>query len=667
MNPEQIIYQVALPVPLRRIFDYLPPVEIGSILIERGMRVKVPFGRQEKVGIVMGHRNHTDIPSEQLKVITGVCDAYPLFPENLCTFIEKTAQYYHHPIGEVAFTGLPIALRQGKTCEKFVHIDPKPIEINTALTLNHDQQLAVDAILNNKNQFQPFLLEGITGSGKTEVYLQIAAQILKDNKQVLILVPEISLTPQTQERFIARFNDAVICYHSKMTPAQRFKAWLKVRHGQANIVVGTRSALFLPFIALGLIVIDEEHDPSFKQQEGFRFSARDMAVFRAKMNNCPIVLGSATPAFESLYNVKMGKYQWLNLPKRATATTLPDITQLDVRHKKMDGGLSSPLLQSIEQHLAKKGQVLLFINRRGFAPTFMCYSCGWIAQCKRCDARLTYHHQSHTLQCHHCLHRRPEPKECPECKANELHPVGQGTERIENVLQDHFPEVAIARIDSDATRKKGSLEQLLKSAENNEVQILIGTQILAKGHHFPHLTLVAIVDLDGGLFSVDFRSIERMAQLVIQVAGRAGRVHQAGNVIIQTHHPENPLLHQILQQDYHQLAQSLLVERERCQLPPFSHMALIRAHAASPTLPQAFLNEIQLALRSTRTAGISILGPVPAPMLKRQGNYRYQLLIQGTARKPLHQLLSHTTTLLEKSKLGKRVRWSLDVDPIEMF
>jgi len=664
MTAEKIIYQVALPVPLRRLFDYLPPAQAS--LLQRGTRVTVPFGRRTLIGIIMGHSHQSDFPEDQLKTISAVCENHPLFPENLCNFIEKTAQYYHHPIGEVAFSGVPAPIRLGKPCEILESPSSSTIHPEKHL-LNDDQQAAVTAILQKKNTFQPFLLEGVTGSGKTEVYLQVAEQILSQKQQVLILVPEISLTPQTQARFVARFGKNVVHYHSRMTPKARFITWQKVLQQQANIVIGTRSAIFLPFLDLGLIIIDEEHDPSFKQQEGFRYSARDIAVLRAKMLNCPIVLGSATPAFESLFNAQIGKYQKLNLHKRATNAPLPEVTLLDVRHNKLEAGISNALLKTIETHLASGGQALLFINRRGYAPTLMCYECGWMAECKRCDSRLTYHHKKQVLVCHHCLHQRQLPIECPDCKARELHPIGQGTERLESFLEAHFPDISIARIDSDVSRKKGQLEDFLTRAQNKEAQLLIGTQILAKGHHFPHLTLVAIIDADGGLFSVDFRAVERMAQLIIQVAGRAGRVHHAGKVVIQTFHPDHPLLKHILHQDYPQLANELLIERQRCHLPPYSHLALIRAQGTQPNLPSALLQEVQNALARFKSEGVSILGPVPAPMLKRQGQYRYQLLIQAKERKPLHQILNYSTHILENSKLSKRVRWSLDVDPIEMF
>lgn len=664
---DKLIYKIALPVPLQRLFDYLPPLEETSCPLARGTRVRVPFGRQERIGIIFDHATDTSLSMHQLKPILSVCDPFPLFPENLCDFIVKASRYYHHAIGEVAFTGLPPSLRQGKPLKpiKNDNLPPSPI-ISHALALNTDQQFAVDAILNQTHQFQPFLLEGITGSGKTEVYLQAAAEILKTQKQILVLIPEISLTPQTLERFQARFNTTVCAYHSRITASERTRVWRRVRANEPIIVVGTRSAVFLPFTKIGLIVIDEEHDPSFKQQDGFRYSARDLAVLRAQQSSCPIVLGSATPAFETLSNVISEKYKKLSLPHRATSSTLPQMRLIDVRHKKLEHGLSSQLIARIKYHLEHQGQVLLFINRRGYSPTLMCYDCGWIAECTRCDARLTYHHKRKLLVCHHCLHQRKVPSHCSTCGASALHPVGQGTERIEQTLTEIFPDLKIARIDSDATRQKGSLDTLLNLAEKNEARLLIGTQMLAKGHHFPHLSLVGIVDADGGLFSTDFRAIEKMAQLIIQVAGRAGRVHQAGEVMIQTFHPDHPLLQQLLKQDYAELAHHLLEERRECQLPPFSHWALLRAESLHGEYSEKFLENLRQQL-APKNALVKILGPIPAPMPKRQGHYRFQLLLQSQDRKSLHDVLSYSTDLLEENKFSKKVRWSLDVDPIEIF
>lgn len=665
MNRPAVVYQIALPIPRRRLFDYLPP-ENAIAPLDLGHRVWVPFGKQKRMGIVLAKTDRSELPIEQLKPIDSVCDETPLFPPSLCDFIKKIAHYYHYPIGEVAFTGWPTLLRKGKVPTHTAHTFSPAADPERSLVLNTAQQSAIDAILSDQKKFQPFLLEGITGSGKTEVYLQVARQIFASHKQILVLIPEISLTSQTVERFVARFSEHVFAYHSRISPTQRAAIWMKVRSQTPVVIIGTRSAIFLPFDNLGLILVDEEHDPSFKQQEGLRYSARDAAVLRAQASSCPVVLGSATPAFETLFNVASEKYKALSLPYRATHTALPRMLLYDIRHKKLDGGLSSQLLAHVKSHLAQNGQVLFFINRRGFSPVLMCYDCGWLAMCHRCDAKLTYHQNQQQLICHHCLYQHPCPSHCPACQAHALHPVGQGTERIEQTLATHFPTFPIVRLDSDVTRQKGMLTERLQLAESNTARLVIGTQILAKGHHFPHLSLVCIVDADAGLFSTDFRAIEKMAQLIIQVGGRAGRVHAAGEVIIQTLHPEHPLLQKMLVQNYSQLATELLQERQRCKLPPFSHWALLRAEARSSELPLQLLHDLQQHFQQYDSL-VSLLGPLPAPMHRRQGRYRYQLLIQSNDRRSLHRLLSHSADLLERHPLSKKVRWSLDVDPIEML
>lgn len=666
MNTPYIV-KVALPVPLRKLFDYLVVPDKFSVPICPGMRVKVPFGKQMKIGLVLKTSQTSELSFSQLKQVESLCEETPLFPESLCEFIEKTAEYYHHPIGEVAFTSVPIAIREGKPCDKEDLESKVRKKAEEPLILNEAQQHAWQKICDAKDTFNCFLLEGVTGSGKTEVYLQAAAKIIENKKQVLILIPEISLTPQTVLRFQNRFSEGVLCFHSRMTPLQRKKTWLKVRYQQASIIIGTRSALFLPFVNLGLIVIDEEHDPSFKQQEGFRYSARDSAVWRAKLANCPIILGSATPAFETLVNAKKGKYQTLPLPKRATDVARPTVTLLDVRHKKLKGGLSHALLHEIKHQLESHGQILLFINRRGYAPTYMCLECHWLVECAHCDARLTYHHPENVLICHHCLFKMSPPQKCAQCASDQLHTIGLGTQKIEETLRAHFTDAKIARIDSDITRKKGQLEAILEQAHQREIDILIGTQILAKGHHFPQLSLVAIVDADGGLFSADFRALERMAQLIIQVAGRAGRVLNTGKVFLQTCHPEHPLLKHILKQNYREFAQEILEVREKCQLPPFSHFALIRTEGKSPHLPERILQELNEAVSQQAIKSVNVLGPVPAPMLKRQREFRFQLLLQSTLRKPLHDVIDYCVSFLQNTKLAKKVKWSLDVDPQEMM
>lgn len=667
MTRGQQILKVALATPLRKLFDYLAVQDPTARSPAIGSRVLVPFGKRTLVGIVMEISNISSYPIEKLKSIVSILDEVPLFPEDLCDFFTKAARYYHHPIGEVVFSGLPQSLKQNKPLPDIP--SPKKNLITASdLTLNAAQATAVDEILKDAEKFQPFLLQGITGSGKTEVYLTVTEYLLKFGKQILVMVPEISLTPQTLDRFQKRFGPQVKMFHSQMTPAKRRDVFLEVSAQQVSVVIGTRSALFLPFKSLGLIIIDEEHDLSFKQQEGFRYSARDLAVLRAKLTQIPILLGSATPSFESLYNAEVGKYKRLILPERATNSTLPALELIDVRHKKLTGGLSAHLINEIKKTLEQKKQVLLFVNRRGYAPVYMCYDCGWLADCPRCEKRLTYHLSKKQLICHHCDHPFPVPKICPDCQHTELNTLGQGTEKVEEVLQQQFPAANLVRIDSDTTRKKGQLKALLSQAEKNEAQLLIGTQMLAKGHHFPNLTLVAVLDGDGGLFSADFRAQERMAQLLIQVSGRAGRVHHAGRVLIQTFHPHHPFMQQLLAQDYDHLTEQLLAERKNAHLPPFSHMALIRANHTEPTLPERFLQETGAHLSHTFShTKIKIRGPIPSPFPKKQGRYHFQLLLQSDNRAALHQALGYSANYLENAKIGKKLRWSLDVDPVEMI
>lgn len=669
MNSQKTsIIRVAINTPLRKTFDYLPSKEPDCKEIQPGVRVKVPFGKRSLVGIVLSITDQTDIDIAKLKHIEEVLDDTPIFQQNLCDFFLKAAQYYHHPIGEVVFSGLPSTIRQGKQPPKKLNRMENHKNESCDVELNTEQQNAINLIIDSLDTYHCFLLEGITGSGKTQVYLESVSKVIHSQKQALILVPEISLTPQTISRFQKRFGGHVVCFHSQMTPAQRRDVFYQVKEKIASIVIGTRSSLFLPFDALGLIIVDEEHDPSFKQQEGFRYSARDLSVLRAKMLNIPIVLGSATPSFETLYNANNDKYSRLILTKRATESTLPSIELLDVRHNKLNGGLSSQLLEKIKTTLENKKQVLLFINKRGYAPVFMCYDCGWFATCQRCDTRMTLHLSKNQLSCHHCDKRVNIPSMCPECTSENINTVGQGTEKIEHVLTQKFPDHTIVRVDKDTTTKKGNLSSFLSQAQNSEADILIGTQILAKGHHFPNLQLVAIIDADGGLFSIDFRAQERMAQLLIQVSGRAGRDQQQGHVVIQTFHPTHPFMQQIVKQNYRALAESLLDERLGALLPPFSHMALLRASHTKPDEPIQFLESSNHFLKAQlEDSTLQIKGPISSPMPKRQGRYHYQLMIQAKERALLHKVLSKLTHFIEYNKSAKKVRWSLDVDPIEMI
>ena len=541
-----------------------------------------------------------------------------------------------------------------------------PTPALTPPALNPAQAEAVAAVCNTLDGFHAFLLDGVTGSGKTEVYLRIVEAVLAQGRQALVLVPEIGLTPQLLARFQARLAGPLAVLHSGLGDRERLNAWLLAQDGKAPVVIGTRSAIFAPLKAPGVIIVDEEHDLSFKQQDGFRYNARDLAVVRAHQAGIPIVLGSATPSLESLYNVRRGRYQRLRLPERVGNAVEPPIELLDVRRQSLEEGLSAPLLARMRAHLAQDGQVLIFRNRRGFAPTLICHECGWLSQCNRCDARLTLHMRCQRLICHHCGAERPIEVACPDCGSIDLRALGHGTERLEQVLEREFPGVGIARIDRDSTRRKGSLQTLLGEIHTGKRRILIGTQMLAKGHHFPAVTLVGIVDGDQGLFGADFRAGERMAQLILQVAGRAGRAERPGVVVIQTHHPNHPLLQTLVSQGYAAFAAAALGERRETGLPPFACQALLRAEAPAPEPPHTFLQEA-LALGKDLAQGVELLGPVPAPMERRAGRYRAQLLAQTQQRQTLHGFLDDWVERLITLKSARRVRWSLDVDPLDLL
>jgi primosomal protein N' (replication factor Y) len=537
----------------------------------------------------------------------------------------------------------------------------------SAHILNPAQQQAVDAILARYGQFAPFLLEGVTGSGKTEVYLTLVETALAQQQQALVLVPEIGLTPQLIDRFRQRFAVPLAVLHSGLSDRERLNAWQLARSGTAPVIIGTRSAIFTPLLRPGLIVVDEEHDASLKQQDGFRYSARDLAIWRARRLDIPVVLGTATPSLESLLNVEQDRYQRLDLPERTGVARPPTFKLIDVREQRLDDGLSAALLQHMHTHLDAGGQVLLFLNRRGFAPTLMCYSCDWVAECRRCDARLTWHQHDNRLHCHHCGSQRPVDKVCPSCQGTDLHPVGQGTERVEQALAEHFPDIDHIRIDRDTTRRKGELDRLLEQATSGASRLLLGTQMLAKGHHFPNVTLVGILDADHGLFSTDFRASERMAQLIVQVAGRAGRHERPGEVLIQTCHPQHPLLQLLITEGYPAFARAALAERRSAQMPPITSLALLRAEAASANTAMGFLAFVQQRIHASGLPGVEVWGPVPATMERRAGRFRAQLLLQSQQRGALQRLLSTLVRQLELSKEARQVRWSVDVDPVDTY
>jgi primosomal protein N' (replication factor Y) len=532
--------------------------------------------------------------------------------------------------------------------------------------LTPEQQTAVAAIEAARGRFAPFVLHGVTGSGKTEVYLRAIAEVVTRGEQALVLVPEISLTPQLVSRFAARFPGPLAVLHSGLTDTDRLLAWRAAREGTAPVVIGTRSAVFAPLARPGLIVVDEEHDPSYKQQEGFRYSARDLALARAQRHGIPVVLGSATPSLESLERVRAGRAQLLDLPNRTAGAKPPSLHLVDLRAHAETQGVATPTVLAIHRHLEAGGQVLVYLNRRGYAPTLFCPGCGWVAPCPRCDARLTVHQREHSLDCHHCGTHRPIPELCPDC-GTAVKPVGQGTERIEETLSTLFPGFTLARIDRDAMRKRGSLEDTLQRVHSGEVRLLVGTQMLTKGHHFPLVTLVVVLNADQGLFGTDFRAAERLAQTIVQVSGRAGRAERPGEVLIQTEYPEHPLLQQLVSGGYDAFAAAALVEREQACWPPFARVAVLRAEAPGREAPVAFLDYAKTLAESCGVTGVEILGPAAAPMERRAGHYRAQLMLHAASHSPLQRLLARWVPLLEDAPGARKVRWALDVDPLGLF
>lgn len=731
-----LVLRVGLAAPLWQLFDYLPPVDIQPSQLQPGMRLLVPFGRSERCAVLVELSDTSDVPPARLKAASVLLDQTPLMPAAHMDYLSWTADYYHHPLGEVIMAALPVRLRKGKRprslkqqgwqlTEAARQLDMatlsraprqravleyllahagrasktalweslgdvaqmlrslqqkqlltgceiQSLEVAREVTdspheLLPEQQSAVDEVAGQLTAFSVYLLDGITGSGKTEVYLQLSRLVLDQGRNVLLLVPEISLTPQLVSRFQNRFPETLVLLHSGRNATEREQAWLQAAAGEARLIIGTRSAVLVPVPRLGLVMVDEEHDLSYKQQEGFRYSARDLAIVRAQRADCPVLLGSATPSLESLQHAMSGKYAHLLLRQRAGGAQPPRVELVDVGDQHLQGGLSPVLRQALTQTLSDGRQAMVFLNRRGFAPVVTCYSCGWLSDCPRCDARQTLHAAFHLLWCHHCGYQKRMPKTCPDCASPELHPLGQGTEQLEQVLQQQFPDYPLVRIDRDATRRKGSLQQLLKQARDGQASLLIGTQMLAKGHHFPGVSLVGMLDVDGGLFGADFRAAERMAQLLVQVSGRAGRGEHPGQVLIQTRFPEHPLLQILVRQGYAAFAKMALVERQEAGLPPFTHQALIRSHAGNPEDPERFLMDVAQQIQAAAESNLAVWGPVPAPMQRRAGKYHAHLLLQSPQRPVLQACLSTLIPCLNKLKSASKVRWSVDVDPMDLY
>lgn len=674
MEHSTTILRIAIPAPLYRLYDYLPPEDLNPSELALGIRIKVPFGKREVIGILVEINDNSQLKPDQLKRVNEIIDHDSLFSKSVFSLLRWASDYYHYPLGEVFATALPKILRQGKSIisnrknkQKEIAITEHLSNAKLKIELNQSQQNAINQVLAMLEKFSIFLLDGVTGSGKTEVYLQIIKKVIESGNQAIVLVPEIGLTPQIIERFQARFPDIATVLHSGLTDRERSTVWHKAQQGQVKIIIGTRSAIFVPLKNPGIIIIDEEHDPSFKQQEGFRYSARDLAIVRGRLENIPIVLGSATPSFESISNVQLNKYTYLQLPERVGIATPPSFRLLDLRNKTLDNGLSSELITIMKQHLESKGQILLFLNRRGFAPLLICHACGWIAACRHCDAKMTLHQNPPLLVCHHCTTQQRIDQQCPKCQNQQLLPVGIGTQRLEETLHKYFSDIGIVRIDRDSTRFKGSLQNFLQTIHQGENKILIGTQMLAKGHHFPNVTLVAILNADNGLYSADFRATEKIAQLLIQVAGRAGREEKVGEVIIQTHNPDHPLLKSLLEQGYANFARSALQERKLANLPPYTHFALLRAEAGVKTYPLNFLTNVANIAKKIPQHSVEILGPIPSLMERKKGHFRAQLLLQSPQRTMLHQLINSLLQQIESLPLIRRVRWTLDIDPLEVL
>jgi primosomal protein N' (replication factor Y) len=739
---EPTVLRVAIDMPRVALFDYLPPAGSSAAEVPLGARVRVPMGSGERVGVVVGYASQAAVGAGRLKAVSDLIDQTALFDDVLLRLLHWTAQYYHHPLGEVIAAAMPKALRDGRPalarreCWRVCDADPAALEraleslrrapqqrsllallaartegraaVEIAAALPHwrsaartlegrglierfelealdeavpapprpqlagmepppelspAQRSAVAAIDAAAGSFAAFVLRGATGSGKSEVYLQCAARTLARGQSALVLVPEIALTPQLVERFRQRLPAPIAVLHSGLTEAERLGAWRQAHSGHARIVLGTRSAVFAPVPRLGLIVVDEEHDGSYKQQEsGCRYSARDLCVARADQARIPVVLGSATPAFETLHNLERGRYRELTLPRREDQPEAPRLALVDLRAHAVSQGLATPVVEALRRHLGAGAQVLVFINRRGYAPTLLCTACGWIAPCRQCDARLTVHRAAAQLRCHHCGAIEALPQRCQRCGFT-VKPVGQGTERVEETLQQLFPGETLIRLDRDTATGPAELEARMHSVRSGQARILVGTQIVTKGHHFPGIALAVVLNADQGLFSTDFRAAERLAQTIVQVAGRAGREHGRGEVLIQTEYPDHPLLQSLLAGGYEGFAGAALGERAAAQWPPYGRLAVLRASSVTAAAALDFLSAARAV--APEVAGVRLLGPVAAAMARRAGRHYAQLLLDSRERAPLHRLLDQWLPLVAELPQARRVRFAIDVDPLD--
>ncbi len=653
-------YDIAVGLPLRQCFTYK-----SKEVIKKGKRVIVPFGSKSIIGIVV-KKIAKPKSLKGLKEIISIADENSCFNGSIFEAITWASDYYHHPIGEVFFSFMPTLLR--KQNDKIIidlddNTEYKLNEEDKKLKLTKEQNINLSK-LNKVEKFSPSLIYGVTGSGKTEIYLQLAEKFILQNKSILILVPEINLIPQLEKRFKDRFNGDIGVYHSRQTPNQRLKIWLRSKFGGIRIVIGTRSSVLMPLKNLGAIIIDEEHDQSYKQAEGFKFSGRDLAIKRAQIENIPVFLGSATPSLQTLKLVKEKKFKKFDLLRRVDGKKPPKLIPLDISESPLLGGIAIQTMSIIEAAINKGEQVLIFLNRRGFAPLYECDNCGWVAKCSSCESNLVFHKSKNRLICHKCESVYGVNKTCPDCHSNEINTLGTGTERVEEVLRSTFKKVPIIRMDYDSTRLKGSIEAIYEKANTSKEAILVGTQMLSKGHDFPKVTLCVILNADGGLLSPEINAIEKISQQLIQVSGRAGRNNNLAKVIIQTRYPNDENLKQIKTGDYRLVSEQCLKTNKALNMPPYSTVAILRATSPSPESCYKFLDKANNLLNDKKN--IYVIGPLPSIPLKVKGNTRNHLIIKSDTRTYLNRVLNYLTYEIQTWPETKKVKWSYDIDPYDM-
>ena len=653
-------YDIAVGLPLRQCFTYK-----SKVAIKKGTRVVVPFGKKSIVGIVVKKISNPN-SLKGLKEIISIADNHTCFDKPIFNTILWASDYYHHPIGEVFFSFIPTLLR--KKNDKIISSLRKASEYklnakDKRFKLTKEQNANLSK-LNKIEGFNPSLIYGVTGSGKTEIYLQLAEKFIKKNKSILVLVPEINLIPQLVKRFEDRFSGEIGIYHSRQTPNQRLKVWLKSKFGEIKIVIGTRSSVLMPLKNLGAIIIDEEHDHSYKQAEGFKFSGKDLAIKRAQLENIPIFLGSATPSLQTLKLVKEKKYKKFDLLRRVDGKKPPKLIPLDISDSTLLGGIAIQTMGIIEAAINRGEQVLIFINRRGFAPLYECDNCGWVASCSSCESNLVFHKSKNRLICHKCESVYAVNHNCPDCQSSALNTFGTGTERVEEVLKNTFKKVPIIRMDYDSTKLKGSIEAIYEKANESNEAILVGTQMLSKGHDFPKVTLCVILNADSGLLSPEMNAVEKIAQQLIQVSGRAGRNNNLAQVIIQTRYPYDENLKQIKTGNYQLVADQCLNTNKALEIPPYSNVSILRATSPNSQNCIHFLEKVSELLGNKKN--ISIIGPLPSIPLKIKGNSRNHLIIKSDTKTYLNRVLKFLTNEIQNWPETKKVKWAYDIGPYDM-